>query len=87
MLFEPGFLTYISLETRVAIPPDGLPRRPRRLRARHGDGSTPDLHRGTELRQRKSKTIRALICPFSTASKHSLTSSSLRLSLITRVRP
>jgi hypothetical protein len=37
--------------------------------------------------QRRSKTMRALTWPFSTSSKHSLTSSSLRVSWITRVRP
>jgi hypothetical protein len=39
------------------------------------------------LRQRRSKTMRAFTWPFSTCSKHSLTSSSLRVSRITLVRP
>jgi hypothetical protein len=47
----------------------------------------PGRHSGTVLGQRRSKTMRALTWPFSTSSKHSLTSSSLRVSRITRVRP
>ena len=40
-----------------------------------------------EKSQRRSKTMRALTWPFSTSSKHSLTSSSFRVSRITWVRP
>jgi hypothetical protein len=50
-------------------------------------GAAPGCSVGAVVRQRRSKTMRALTWPFSTSSKHSLTSSSLRVSRITRVRP
>jgi hypothetical protein len=54
-------------------------------RSRRGRGSW--LRLWAVSGQRRSKTMRALTWPFSISSKHSLTSSSLRVSRITRVRP